>query len=285
MTPLPKTTSAATPEQLAARTDLERSNRDLGPFRIEGHSFTVRVSGICLKGTKPETSCNANNMTAESLQVLDESGRPTYSEKFDISLPDQGAQPADETEVEAALFNGKEHKILALVYQQVPSAHGAGGSFRFLAMHNGFLTVLNSEPVSCGEAESLLGMSKGSVAETNLQPGEILNVADNNHYFFFYRQLRVNWQDFRLEEKVSGDYEVSHEPVTLAAQSTVQVFASPDQSAAHSGLTLRPGTRVEFLGMRIPVDRREWLKVRINGKDGWITGNESYHAVGLQEIG
>jgi len=288
--PIPKTqlaraTSPATTEQLAARTDLERSNQDFGPFAIDGHAFTVRVSLICLKGAQPNKSCDANNTTAESLQVLDEGGNLSYSERLDVSLPDPGAELVDGTEVQAARFNGKEHTILALAYQNFPSAPGTGGSFRFLAMRDGSLTLMNSEPVSCGEAGSFLGVSKGKVPETNLLPGEVLNITDNNHYFVFYRQLRVNWNDFRLEEKVGGDFEVWQEAATLEAQSTVQVFASADTGAAHSALTLPRGTRVEFLDMRIPSDGHEWLKVRINGKEGWITGNESYQAVGLQMFG
>jgi hypothetical protein len=144
---------------------------------------------------------------------------------------------------------------------------------------------MNSDPVDCGEAGGFLGVSKGKVPETNLLPGEILNIMDNNQYFVFYRQLRVNWNDFRLEEKVGGDFEVFQDAATLEAQSTVQVFASADPGAAHSALTLPRGTRVEFLGMRIPSDGNKWLKVRINGKEGWITGNESYQAVGLQMFG
>jgi hypothetical protein len=244
------------------------------------------VSLICLKGSESGEPCAPSNTTAQSLQVLDESGNPSYSETFDVSLPNPGAEPVDGTEVQAALFNGQEHKILALVYQSFPAAPGTGGSFRLLAMRDGSLTLLNSQPVRCGEAGSLLGVSKGSVPETNLLPGEILNMADNNHYFYFYRQLRVNWDDFRLEERTSGDFEISHAPVTLGAPAVVQVFASADEGAQHTIMSLHPGTKVEFLGMRIQGDGHEWLKVRIDGKrDGWITGVESYLAVGLVEFG
>jgi len=285
MTQLARPNSPATTEQLALRTDLERSNQDLGPFAIDGHTFTVSVSLICLKGSQPNKSCDANNTTAESLQVLDEGGNVSYSERLAVSLPDPGAELVDGTEVQAARFNGKEHTILALVYQDFPSAPGTGGSFRFLAMRNGSLTLMNSDPVNCGEAGSFLGISKGKVPETNLLPGEVLNIADNNQYFVFYRQLRVNWNDFRLEEKVGGDFDVFQDTATLEAQSTVQVFASADPGAPHSALTLPRGTRVEFLGMRIPSGGQKWLKVRINGKEEWITGNESYQAVGLQMFG
>jgi hypothetical protein len=243
------------------------------------------VSLICLKGSESGEPCAPGNTTAQSLQVLDESGNPSYSETFDVSLPNPGAEPVDGTEVQAALFNGKDRKILALVYQSFPAAPGTGGSFRFLALRDGSLTLLNSQPVRCGDAGSLLGVSKGSVPETNLLPGEILNMADKNHYFYFYRQLRVNWDDFRLEEKTSGDFEVSHEPVTLRAPSMVQVFASADEGTEHT-MSLPRGAKVEFLGMRIQGDGREWLRLRIDGKkDGWVTGVDSYKAVGLVEIG
>jgi hypothetical protein len=264
---------------------MEHLNQAFGPFQIDGHIFTVRVSQICFKGPQPNQSCDGNNTTAESLQVLDERGNQSYSELLDVRPPGSSEESIDGTEVETALFHGKEHTILALVYQNFPSAPGTGGSFRFLAMRDGSLKPMNSEPVSCGEAGNLLDLSKGKAPETNLLPGEILTIADNNHYFFFYRQLRINWKDFRLEEKASGYFEVSQPATTLQAGSTVEVFVSADASAVHSAVSLPAGTKVEFLSMKISGDGHEWLKVRVNGKNGWITGSQSYLAVGLQEFG
>jgi hypothetical protein len=278
------TTHPATPEQLAARNDLERFNQDLGTFPIDGRNFMVRISWLCMKGSASSKSCDVHNTTAESLAVLDESGTPSFTEKLDVSLPDPDQPLIEGTGVRVALFNGKEHKVLALVYQNFPSSPGTGCRFRLLAMRAGSLTLLNPEPVYCGEAENLL-RSKGQVPETDLLPGDVLEMVDNNQHFFFIQQMRINWKDFRLEEKVGGDFEVEQTAITLKKESTLQVFASSDDNAAHSAVTLPAGAKVEFIVMRFSGGGHEWLKVRIDGKDGWITGDKSYEAVGLPTFG
>lgn len=265
ITPSDPVTFSATEEQarqqeVAARPDFERSKQDFGPFQIKGHSFTVGVSQICMKESHPDKDCKV-----ESLRVLDENGNQSYGEEF---------WPAFEphfmgTEVHARLFANKEHGILALVYEDGPY-----GSFRFLTMRDGSLKLLTPKRVPYDD--------EGSFLKTSLLSGDIVKfVESDTRCFHSYRELRVNWEDFRLEEKTSGDFEVAEEPAIVKHKSTVQVFASADESAPHSSVTLRARAKVEFLGMRIQRDAPRWLKVRINGKDGWIIPDDDfYKAVG-----
>jgi hypothetical protein len=76
---------------------------------------------------------------------------------------------------------------------------------------------------------------------------------------------------------------------------TIDVWTAPHGSGA-TKVTVPSGVEVEILGGagRVFFERvnglyvtgeDEWLQIRVNGRTGWITGTESFMAIGLQQGG
>jgi hypothetical protein len=76
---------------------------------------------------------------------------------------------------------------------------------------------------------------------------------------------------------------------------TVEVYSAP-HSTTIDRIAIPPGQQAEILGgaSKVYFEKTpglflsaddQWLEIRINGKRGWITGSQSFQAIGLQQVG
>lgn len=74
---------------------------------------------------------------------------------------------------------------------------------------------------------------------------------------------------------------------------TIEMFATPVR-AEPQRITIVPGTTIDIIdgAARVFFDtgfelgtENDWLHLRVNGRSGWITGRESFRAIGLPEAG
>jgi hypothetical protein len=78
----------------------------------------------------------------------------------------------------------------------------------------------------------------------------------------------------------------------------VRLFPEPDDGYTPRHVVVEPQGKIEYLESRVPVAWREdansisfgvqgdvWLKVRIDGREGWIHSEEDFEAVGLPQAG
>jgi hypothetical protein len=114
-------------------------------------------------------------------------------------------------------------------------------------------------------------------------------------------KLQPAWRCIETTSK--GRVERCSYPITVDAQrdnqpTFVRLFPEPDDGFTPKHVIVQPQSKIEYLEGRMPVVWNEdakaiyfsvngdvWLKVRIDGLDGWIRGEEDFEAVGLPQAG
>jgi hypothetical protein len=102
---------------------------------------------------------------------------------------------------------------------------------------------------------------------------------------------------FRSNRQDSGDFDVADQPPyqirpDIESERLIHVYPSPDKGTTRVTVKLTPRSRVELLKARFtaaPPDEHDyandtWLKIRIDGHDGWILGVDDYIALGLSFV-
>ena len=174
--------------------------RTLGPFPIEGHEFTVKLSVICYKESQHAGVCNEDDEeTVSSVRIVDENGKSRFRKSFPVSL----VHGLGRHLVDATLLEGREHQALELAYEELPSPHGTGESIQLFGLPNGDLKPLDLEPLEFhgGLADLPAGQLKDS---KRLLENDTLRIYALTNYFYIVTPVRVNWKDFRLETQDSG---------------------------------------------------------------------------------
>lgn len=268
--------------------------RTLGPFPIEGHEFTVKLNVICYKESQHEGVCGEDDEeTVSSVRIVDENGKSRFRKSFPVSL----VHGLGRHLVDATLLEGREHQALELAYEELPSPHGTGESIQLFGLLNGDLKPLDLEPLEFhgGLADLPAGQLKNS---KRLLENDTLRIDALTTYFYIVTPVRVNWKDFRLEQQDSGEFDVADQPPyqirpDIESERLVHVYPSPDKNTTPVGVNLTPQSRVELLKARFtaaPPDEHDsandtWLKIRIDGQEGWILGVDDYLDLGLIFIG
>lgn len=128
--------------------------------------------------------------------------------------------------------------------------------------------------------------------------------------FFIMYPVRINWITGQLEprwrcmETTSKgrtgrcSYPVEVEAHRGGEATFVRLFPEADDGFTPKHVVLQPETKVEFLEARVQIDwggdakaitfgvnGDMWLKVRIDGEEGWIHSEEDFEAVGLPQSG
>jgi hypothetical protein len=120
----------------------------------------------------------------------------------------------------------------------------------------------------------------------------------------------INWITGKLqpawrciESTSKGQIERCSYPITVEAHrdnqlTFVRLFPEPDDGYTPKHVVVQPQSKIEFLEARTPVAWNEnakaisfsvngdvWVKVRIDGVEGWIHSQEDFDAVGLPQAG
>jgi hypothetical protein len=267
--------------------------RTLGPFPIDGHEFTVKLNVICYKESQHEGVCNEDDEdTVSSVRIVDEGGKSRFSKSFPVSLVHKLGRHL----VDATLLEGREHQALELRYEDLPSPPRTGESIQLFGLQNGNLKPLDLEPLEFhgGLADLPAGQSPNS---KHLLENDILPIYTLTTYFYVVTPVGVNWKEFRLEQQDSGDFDVADQPPyqirpDIESERVIHIYPSPDKNTMPVRVNLTPQSRVQLLKARFsmaPADENvsasnTWLKIRIDGQEGWILGVDDYTALGLSSL-
>jgi hypothetical protein len=270
-----------------------RYARTLGPFPIEGHEFTVRLGVICYKESQHAGECTEDDEeTVSSVRILDEKGKRCFSKSY----PERLVHHLGRHQVDAMLLEGREHQALELTYEDLSSPPRTGESIQLFGVLNGVLKPLDREPLEFrgGLADLPAGQWKNS---KHLLENDTLQIYTLTTYFYIVTPVRVNWKDFRLEQKDSGEFDVADQPPYQMRQKVeverfIQMYPSPDSKTTPVGVNITPQSSVQLLKARFkgaPPEEHDrasdtWLKIRIDGQEGWILGVDDYTSLGLSFV-
>ncbi len=300
-------------EDLLESGRIERAERVLGPFTVEGKEFTVII-----KDLKYNDSTYGFDDTVEGFSIVDQDGRVHFQRSFPVEIADggfneswgMGGSALDSRGLKG--FRNEGGKLvempqkdrpgagLVLYYGFTPSAPGTGGSCQVFAMKEDTLSPLflplhgNSyqlEPGSTPNSRRLFENDTMRFGEwtgwfdvvvplkvlTGLQPVPL-------HYSATYKLYACD---------VVADYRRPCEEDTF-----VRLFGEPRDTSTPDHIIVRKDSEVEFIfaytnivikqgtyGCSISIDRMPWVKVRIDGKEGFVRDAEDLRALGLRHAG
>jgi hypothetical protein len=268
--------------------------RTLGPFPIEGHEFTVTLHVICYKQSRRAGVCDEDDEeTISSVRIVNENGKTSFKKSFPVALVHQ----AESHLVDVTLLEGREHQALELSYEDLSSPPPrTDKSIQLFGLQNGILKPLDPEPLEF--QGSLADLPAGRLKDSKrLLENDTLRIYSLTNYFYIVTPVRVNWKNFRLEQQDSGDFDVADQPPykihpDIESERLIHMYPSADKKTTPMEVNLTPESHVQLLTARFsaaPPDEHDsandtWLKIRIDGQEGWIRGIDDYTALGLTSL-
>jgi hypothetical protein len=285
-----------------------------GPFSMGGQDYTLALHE---KIVRDNSNPPRRTATVVSAEILDASGVVAHRETFPYSFVE--GRFSQTVSVTASLLSANNGTMLIVRFlERTPGERHSGKeswqAFGVVDRHlRPFGAVL---PLGQGSDIAQNGvvagvMVKGGIAVVPFQgTGEKIQFRVWTGNFFAYVPLQVDWAHGQWAEaqqcyensdgtlKQRGcplDVEASREPASAdAPAAVVRLFTDPDGDAYHSqDVPTNPDSHVEFLNalgavhwqflanrVTCVVDN-VWLRVNVDGKEGWVRGDDSLSALGL----
>lgn len=286
---------------------LEDVEERRGPFSLGGQAFTVALHYKRLPG-----KAGPDAQALESLDILNEAGAVQHHQTFSFSL--EKGEFSEDCSVDIQYLHGSNGEGLLLDTRCLPSAPMSGGPWQILGMLNGKLVPIGKPIVTEGQ---MGGFVPGAITKlgsaTQILP-DIINIRVWTGYFFAVTPIRVSWYAGKLVLAQHCLYQTGHgfaedgcempaEEVqrsgTEQDMTFVRLFVeSNDRTNAPAHVVVKKDSNVEILAGKALITWQEgkdvisigvgddvWVKVRIDGKVGWIHTVEDLTAIGLYQSG
>ena len=290
-----------------AAPELEEVAQSLGPFELGARSFSVVLKQKHVRGEAPDPDWQT---TLASLEIVDDTGMVHFSRTFPYELA--GNEFAEPLSVAVEPLVGKNGNGLLVTYGVMPSTPLGGQSWQVFGLFDGRLVpfskpiVLEGDLVNADEADQVRTVDEPG------RRGETLRFRVWTGNFFVVYPVLVDW----LRAKVEPAWRCSQMtdrgprpicPYRMIAERVPQedelTFVRSHAEAAEGmgtprHVVLKRDSQVELLGcegeVRWEEDERSvglapgddfWIKVRIDGREGWIHTQEDFLAIGLPQAG
>jgi len=278
-----------------------------GPFTIKGETFTVVLHSKRLLGQGGDFE-----QTLASLEIVDSTGVVQHREEFPYAVEDGRFEESCEASVN--MVSGSNGAGFLLDTECVPSAPGSGGPWQILGVNNGKISPLGKPLYAEGQMSDFVPGKINKIGNlTQILPDE-LRIRLFTGYFYVSVPVRVGWWEGKLALAQHCFYQTGHGfaedgcemPVEgverLPGQQEltfVRMFSeSNDQVGIPQHVVVKKDSQVEILAGKVLVTWEEsesginlgvgddiWVKVRIDGKEGWIHTEEDLQAIGLYRAG
>jgi hypothetical protein len=293
---------------------IQRLERRMGPFKIEGKDFSVVIKELKYQGASM-----GFDETVESFSIVDKEGDVHYQKSFDVEYGNKGFTESSGISAYALdsrgirgfrVESGKLEEIppkdhpgagLVLYYGFVPSAPSSGGSCQVFALRGDDLVPLFLPLAVYG---TIYQLEPGSSPNARrLFENDTMRFGERTRWFEVVVPLRVfdGLRVVPLHYSATHNYYACEVVVNRRPpeeDTFVRFFNQPDASSIPRHLIIKKDTKVEFIfaytrvsiesgsaGCAISIDEMPWLKVRIDGKEGFVRDAEDLLALGLRETG
>jgi hypothetical protein len=296
-------TAARSPENVELQDVEERK----GPFTFGGQTFNVVAHSKRVLGKQGEFA-----LALASLDIADAAGTVLYHEEFPHQV--ENGEFTDTCSVSVNPITGSNGAGLLLDTGCLPSAPMSGGPWQVFGIVNGKLSPIGKPLSAEGEMGDFVpGKVNHRGNLTQILPDE-LRIRLFTGYFFVSVPVRVNWMGGKLalaqhclhqtgHGMAEGGCEMPIEGVERHPGEQVLTFVrmfteSNEEIGTPAHLVVKKDSRVEILAGKVRVTWEEgqdgiglgvaddiWVKVRIDGKEGWIHTDEDLQAIGLYRAG
>lgn len=278
-----------------------------GPFTFGGQTFTVVMHSKRVPGKKGDFA-----QALATLDIIDAAGVVAHHEDF----PHQ-AENGDFPESCSATVNsvtGSNGAGLLLDTGCLPSAPMSGGPWQIFGIVNGKLAPIGKPLYAEGEMGDFIPGKINHIGKLTQILADEFRIRLYTGYFFVSVPIRVNWMQARLELAQHCFYQTGHGmaeggcemPVDGVEQNRggeevtfIRMFTeSNEQIGTPAHVVIQQNSKVEILAAKVFVKWEEgkdsvnlgvgddiWVKIRVDGKEGWIHTDEDLQAVGLYRAG
>lgn len=306
-----RTVQSAFAQQTGGSADARISDAEerAGPFPIAGENYTVVLRKKRLAGESGPVQ------SVERVEIIDTSGNPAYSSTFPAAVEQgrfQGIISAS-----AQLSTGATGTGLVVRYVEQRATSPTSGlefheSWQLFGLVNGKLAPLGrpaiiGTPAAGGAFMGVIMRASNGAVSVVGQPDKI-EVRAWSGSFYVFVPLRVNWGHGGLGEgqrcveifggatrNVGCDMrvEANRKPPTEEFTFVRLLPEAQENPEAVEHAVVQRDSKVEILGARAITSWNEsseliqpefsnvWLHVRIDQREGWITGEEDFAAIGL----
>jgi len=309
--PTPQVPATAQPQTMPAKVVASDRTQE---FTVAQRKYRLLIHEQSIEGTTEKT--------VEWWELRDTDDRVVRRETYSVTI--QNGVFENITEISGNSFEGKGGSGIIISGMDLPSAPDSGGWMQVFAFKYGrdkygadpSLFVAFGPPIYV--TGDFLGVETDSYQPTPLFKGaapqtviyDALKFSVWTGNFKITYPVRINWITGHLEpawkciETTSkGRVERCSYPVSAEAHredqpTFVRLFPESDDGFTPKHVIIQPQSKVEFLEARVPVAWSEdeksitfgangdmWLKVRIDGGEGWIHSEEDFEAVGLPQAG
>jgi hypothetical protein len=241
-----------------------------------------------------------DDITVESWELRDPSGAVVYRNTENPVTPPVGQGGFEFSEsVSASVLNGKKGNVVLVEGDSEPSAPDGGGSMQLFGFHNGKLKAF----VPSVSAYELVGLGTDPMRGG----ADILKFSVRAGNFNVIYPVVINWDNGTLQpariclRPSSGRqvercaYEVKADHKDVEEQTFVRLYYDAEEEGVPKHLVVDPGSRIDFVAAEVHMNWKGnakdvylevqaddvWLKIRVDGKEGWIHSEEDFEAVGL----
>jgi len=261
--------------------------------------------------------------TVEWWELRNEKDQVVYRESYPIAFESGGF--ASTTSISARAFTTPQGSGILLHGGELPSAPDDGGWIQVFGYKYGrdkygvdqSLFGSFGPPISFAGEFLDVSSDPARAAPTPLAGGATLTVMGDvlkfrvwtGNFHIIYPVL-INWITGKVEPAArciettsKGRVERCTYPVQVEAHrdnqpTFVRLFPEADDGYTARHVIVQPQSKVEYLEARVPMQWSQdpkaisfgvngdmWLKVRIDGQEGWIHSEEDLEAVGLPQAG
>jgi hypothetical protein len=281
----------------------------LGPFQIGGRDFAVVLH---LKRLLPARTDSPPETALAALDIRDASGATVYRETFSYAV--EAGAFSDSCMASAQLLKGGFTTGLLIGVGCSPSAPDSGEVWELFGLINGRLTRFGKPFTTTGEFPRVIPHPPRKVGTATLFLPDVLQFRVWTGNFHVTVPVRVDWMQGRLlpglrcfEQTGQGlresGCEVPVEAERVAGEEDLTFVRLFPEATELMGIprhvVIRKDSKVEILAAKIKLawdesrevivfgadDQDPWLKVRIDGKEGWIHTQEDLSAAGVPRAG
>lgn len=281
-----KATSESRPTAVQGQTnDSKGYEKKYGPFDIGGSRIVVVNKIIYVDSENMENS----------FEIKNETGLSFYKESH-INDSEGG------TTLEGVYkLEGKSGEGLIIYFDTEPNAPHAGQSFQIFGMEKGRIKPLSSVIYLIGEVQPLQkGKSQGAL---RLFGDDLIKVEVWTDFFVVVVPLVVDLQKLTIAPlKTEGIFDINivNKPQAPGTENQVNITFYHDRNKDSKVQLIRyeDVKTVEFInvfagvrlkkehGFPLEIDVSDlWLKVKINGHEGWVNDPDSFVTLGLPTAG
>jgi hypothetical protein len=299
---------ASSPQQASSAPlrPIETEQR-LGPFAIGGQMYAVVTHEMSVSGAS-NTKFSA---TLVELEIRDAGATVVYQESFPSDVQD--GHFAQKLSASASVLAGAGGAALVIRFLEGSAAVGEGESWQVFGLVNGKLTPFGALlPLGQGGG-TVGGVLTGVMVGGGIDVEPLVSTAEELEFrawtgnFFVYIPVRMDWAQGQWTEgeqcfELNGgslrqrgcNLRVAAKAQPQVGGSIVTLYAEPVEDRYNAQqVSVGSGSTVEFLGALAVVNWKGsgeriacsfdglWLRVRIEGKEGWVHSEAEFAALGL----